>query len=272
MGNSIFDETMVEMKWPEVAKTVQSGAIVLFPTGVIEEHGPHMGLGVDIYMACMVCRLVRQELAKRGIQALIAPPFYWGINQVTASFPGSFSVKKDTLLQNIVDILACLARWGVSYTFNINWHDDLQHCKTVLEGIEKTRLETGLRAYGVISDMLAGRLGSAATASHVLVYKLPVEEAARPSSPDIHAGAGETGAMAAFYPDQVDLAAARTLKPTHLSPEEFKSWREGWSEAVRLTPLGYLGNPAAFDREEGRRFVTQLSLAIADVIEKRVNG
>lgn len=37
MGYSIFDETMVDMAWPEVEKASREGAIVLFPTGVIEE-------------------------------------------------------------------------------------------------------------------------------------------------------------------------------------------------------------------------------------------
>ena len=49
MGYSLFDETMVDMAWPEIEKAAQEGAIVLLPTGVIEEHGPHMGLAMDIY-------------------------------------------------------------------------------------------------------------------------------------------------------------------------------------------------------------------------------
>ncbi|KUO70269.1 MAG: hypothetical protein APF77_04340 [Clostridia bacterium BRH_c25] len=47
MGYSIFDETMVDMAWPQIEEAVKEGAIALFPTGVIEAHGPHMGLGVD---------------------------------------------------------------------------------------------------------------------------------------------------------------------------------------------------------------------------------
>ena len=57
MGYSLFDETMVDMAWPEIEKAAQEGAIVLLPTGVIEEHGPHMGLAVDIYLAYILCKL-----------------------------------------------------------------------------------------------------------------------------------------------------------------------------------------------------------------------
>lgn len=57
MGYSIFDETMVDMTWTDIEKVVQEGAIALLPTGVIEEHGPHMGLAVDIYIAYLLCKL-----------------------------------------------------------------------------------------------------------------------------------------------------------------------------------------------------------------------
>ncbi len=50
-GYSIFDETMVDMAWPQVERAAREAAIILFPIGVIEEHGPHMGLGVDTYLA-----------------------------------------------------------------------------------------------------------------------------------------------------------------------------------------------------------------------------
>jgi hypothetical protein len=75
-GYSIFDGTMVDMTYPEIEKAAQEKAIVLFPTGVIEEHGPHLPLGVDTYEAYIKAKLLKAELEKKGIRALIAPPFY----------------------------------------------------------------------------------------------------------------------------------------------------------------------------------------------------
>jgi len=57
MSYSIFDETMVDMPWPDVEKAIEQGAISLLPTGVIEEHGPHMSLGVDTYCSYLLCKL-----------------------------------------------------------------------------------------------------------------------------------------------------------------------------------------------------------------------
>ncbi len=50
------------MTWPQIEEAVKEGAIALLPTGVIEAHGPHMGLGVDAYGANIHCKLTRRCL------------------------------------------------------------------------------------------------------------------------------------------------------------------------------------------------------------------
>jgi creatinine amidohydrolase len=47
----VFKDTMVEMKWTDVQNYTDQGALVLLPLGVLEEHGPHLCLGTDIYTA-----------------------------------------------------------------------------------------------------------------------------------------------------------------------------------------------------------------------------
>ena len=118
-GYSIFQETMADMTWQEVEKAAKEGAIVLLPTAVIEEHGPHMGIGVDTYLAYQTCKLVRRELESRGVKALIVPPFYWGINRTTHVFPGTFTVRDKTMKAVLDDILFSLKSWGFTNVFNI---------------------------------------------------------------------------------------------------------------------------------------------------------
>lgn len=267
MSYSIFSSTMVDMAWPEIEKAVQNGAIVLLPTGVIEEHGPHMTLGVDTYLSYQACSNIKCQLDSFGIKALITPPFYWGMNNATGSFPGSFTVRKETMKALLYDILLSLKRWGVTYVFNINWHDDFQHCNALLEAIKEARIETGIRAYSVISDILGKRLGLTGKESHVLLYNFPFPEGTPPKYLDIHAGSGETGIMAHYFPKLVDKDVARTLTPTNLTMEEFAIWRLGWYDALKLTPSGYLGNPADFNIEEGKVYMETLSKVVAALIK-----
>ena len=134
-GYSIFHETMADMTWQEVEKAAKEGAIILLPTGVIEEHGPHMGCGVDTYLAYQTCKLARRELESRGIKTLIAPPFYWGINRTTHVFPGTFTVRPETMRALLEDILRSLKSWGFERVYNINWHYDGGHISTLFHRI-----------------------------------------------------------------------------------------------------------------------------------------
>ena len=60
----IFEETMAHMTYVEVEEADREGAIVLFPIGVIKEHGPHLPLAVDVYGSYLQSRAARSELEK----------------------------------------------------------------------------------------------------------------------------------------------------------------------------------------------------------------
>jgi creatinine amidohydrolase len=110
---NIFEDTMAHMTYVQVEEAARKGTIVIFPIGVIEEHGPHLPLAVDIYASYLQSREVKSELKKRGIESLIAPPFYWGINLATGAFGGSFTSKEETVILVLRDAMSCLKRWGL---------------------------------------------------------------------------------------------------------------------------------------------------------------
>lgn len=272
MGHSIFEDTMVDMTWLQVKKAAEEGAIVLLPTAVIEEHGPHMSLGVDTYLCYLVCKLTRCKLEARGIRTLIAPPYYWGINNCTGSFPGSFTVRKETMKAVLYDILASLKRWELTYVFNINWHGDEDHNLVILEAIKEARIGTGIRAYCVLDDFLARRLRLTGKEAHVIIGRSGSLSEAMPKYPEIHADAGETGMMVSYFPDQVNVEVAKTLKPTDLPFKELLVWIQGWSDAEKLTPSGYFGNPAGFNPEAGKMIIEGHAKSVANLIEAFIKG
>ena len=266
-GYSIFHETMVDMNWPDVESAAEQGAVILLPTAVIEEHGPHMSCGIDTYGAYLVCKLTRRELESRGIKTLIAPPFYWGINATTHVFPGTFTVRKETMKALLHDILSSLKSWGFNDIFNLNFHGDGQHCITILESIVDARETLGLNAYCVLSEMEIMRYGLSGSESFVVSRKSPPSDEQPQEFLDIHAGADETGIVAAFFPDQVDTDLARILEPTQITYNEIAQWL---TNARRVTPHGYLGDPAGFDTEAAREYLQADCKMIADSIEKQL--
>jgi creatinine amidohydrolase len=266
-GYSIFDETIVDMKWPQIEKAAREGAVILFPTGVIEEHGPHMGLGVDTYLAYLRCKLVRRKLESKGIKTIVAPPFYWGINNNTGAFPGSFTVRKETMKAVLYDTMASFRRWGFQYLFIINHHGDTEHNLTILDAVREARIDTGINAYYILSEFEAKvRYRLTGREPHVVLIPTPVTQD-RPQYLDVHAGTGETGMMVHYFPEQVDVELAKTLKPTNLTTQDLLEWDQSWNDARRITPLGYFGDPASFDPEVSHQRLESYVESVANLIE-----
>ena len=268
MGYSIFDDTMVDMTWPQIEEAVKEGAIALLPTGVIEAHGPHMGLGVDAYGAYIQCKLTRRCLEARGIKTLVVPPYYWGINNALGSFHGSFTVRKETMKNLLCDIFSSLNRWGVKNVFNINHHGDPEHNSAIFEAIQSSRSEIGINAYSILSDWDAKRFGFTSEEDFIILMEDSDEDEAGSDYIDIHAGAGETSMMLKYFPGSVDVELAKSLKPTNLTGEDLKEWRKGWDISRKVTPLGYVGNPAGYGSIDGS--MEKFAEHAAFLIEKRI--
>ncbi len=269
-GYSIFNETMADMTWQEIERAAEEGAIVLLPTAVVEEHGPHMGNGVDTYLAYQTCKLARRELESRGVRTLIAPPYFWGRNGTTHVFPGTFTVRDSTMKGLLKDTLASLKSWGFTEVFNINWHYDGTHLRTLLQAVISEAQDPDMNVYFVMPDYDVARFGFTGKESFLLVHKTPPEEEEPQDYLDLHAGAGETGVMAAHFPDQVDLEMARTLEPTRLTMQDAGAWVQ---DARKVTPLGYFGDPAAYNIEEMGEwhgaFCSGIAESIAGFLEAR---
>ena len=60
-GYSIFHGTMADMTFPEVMQAAADRAVVLWGLGVIEQHGPHLPLGTDVYMPSALLRRVQER-------------------------------------------------------------------------------------------------------------------------------------------------------------------------------------------------------------------
>ncbi len=146
---SIFTDTMVEMTWIEVKQSAADGAIILFPVGIIEAHGPHMDLSPDVYLAYLFCKYLKQTLAEKNIQSIIAPPYYWGISADLKKYPGTFSVRPETFKAMLVDIFTSLDSFGFKNVFICNSHGDPTHIKTIASSICEIQQDLDIKVYNL---------------------------------------------------------------------------------------------------------------------------
>ena len=218
---SIFEDTVVEMTWQQIQEGADRNAIVLLPVGIVEAHGPHLDLSADFYLSTLFCRFLKQELFEKGIEALIAPPLYWGIARDTAKYAGTFSERPETMRGLLCDILASLKSWGFTRVFVQNAHGDHQHIDMIKKAILEANQAQDFKAYFMWELDIE--------VEHDIAFPPMREDRV---SPDYHAGAIETGQMAAFFPEKVRGDVAKTLKPQDT-----------------FHPLAYYGDPASFDLE-----------------------
>jgi creatinine amidohydrolase len=271
-GINIFEETMAHMTYLQIEEAAREGRLVLFPTGVIEEHGPHLPLAVDVYGAYLQSRTVRSELEKMGIKVMIAPPFYWGINTATGAFGGSFTCREETVIAVLTDAMANLKKWGFDRVFFLNHHMDGSHVQALDKAIRKAREEFGIQAFWIVDQFMAKRLGFKGDEPHLLLHKTLMDIGTSSPYLNIHAETYETSFMLHYLPHLVNSGVLRTLKPTNLTIDDLLVWRKGGAEARKVTPQGYFGDPATANPEMGRKEIELYGRIAAEVIEDLLRG
>ena len=267
-GYSIFKDTMADMTFPELARAAQGRAVVLWGLGVIEQHGPHLPLGTDVYMPSELLRRVRKQLGEKGVESVIMPPFYWGVNQVSGLFPGSFVVRPETMIELMVDLIKSLKKDSFARLFCVSGHGDALHNRTIHAGIKRGADESGVKARFVGAPSFFKRLGIEADDPCILPTLSEVE---RPGKFfDVHAGKFETSSMWAVYPELVKDEMLPTLKSTDFVIDDLMEWRKGGEHALRKTPQGFLGDPAASDRAFGEQIMAGHAALVAETIASQV--
>ena len=269
-GTSVFAETLAEMTWYEAEAAAKSGASVLWAFGVIEEHGPHLPLGTDVYVPAAILRRVRAKLGEAGHPAVILPAYYWGINQVTGGFPGSIETRPSTMIALMEDVLTSLKSKGFSRVFCASGHGDALHNQTIFDGVVKARASSGVDAVALLNAPLAKRLGLDPASPALVAFDLPAPSGPPPKFFDVHAGNPETSAMLHLHPELVRTGVIPSLAPTDFGPDDLAEWRKGQEAARRKTPQGYLGDPASGEAARGRASFDGLTEAMTAGILRRV--
>mgnify|MGYP001362139858 CR=1 FL=1 len=106
-----------ELTWPEVELYLKTNDICIVPVGSTEQHGPAGPLGLDAYVAISLA----EDTAKQA-GVLTTPPLWFSDASHHMAFPGTISLRTETLMEVIKDIGRSLARHGFRKIIFINGH------------------------------------------------------------------------------------------------------------------------------------------------------
>ena len=267
---SVFAGTMADMTYVELDKAAHSGAVALWALGVIEEHGPHLPLATDVYVPTAQLLQMQRRLAQKKINSVIVPAYYWGVNQVTGSFPGSIDVRPEVMTELMTDVFRSLAKAGFRSVFCITGHYDAAHSRAIVDAVRRANRVSDIKAHYVVPRPLADRVGLKAGDAGFILVDFPAETV--PSHPDLHAGEAETSMLLSIAPGLARTEIIPSLKPTDLTPTDVTTWRRGYEDARKVTPLGYLGDPASANVASGSVRIERQAAAFADAIAASVSG
>ena len=107
------------LTWPEMNDAIARQPVVLLPTGSTEQHGPHLPLDVDLFLAESVCLEVGRRAPDR---TLVLPPIPYGLNLHHIDFPGTIHVEPEVFIAYCLNVTKSLAYHGFEKILLVNGH------------------------------------------------------------------------------------------------------------------------------------------------------
>ncbi len=105
-----------DMTWKEVEEKVREGATVVVPFGSQEQHGPQTPMGDFV-----VTERAAVAAAERT-GAVVAPVIPFGYSEYFKAYPGTISVRPETLTAVLEDYVDCLLGQGFERIVFFNGH------------------------------------------------------------------------------------------------------------------------------------------------------
>jgi creatinine amidohydrolase len=208
----------MDMTWTDLAEADTSRWIAVLPVAAVEQHGPHLPLGVDSYIAEAYLSHVH-ELLPADLPVSFLPVQKIGQSDEHIAYPGTLSVSAKTIIRTYTEIGESLHRAGLRKLVIVTSH-----------GGNVSAMDLVARDLRVRHRMLV-----VTAAWHRFGYP-PGTFGRAEQHHGIHAGDVETSLMLAGRGDTVRMdSAANAVAATVGMADDFK-----WLSAFRPVGFGWM--------------------------------
>ncbi|MDP2367324.1 creatininase family protein [Rhodoferax sp.] len=235
--------------------------IAVLPVAATEQHGPHLPLCVDTSLADGIVSAALGQLPPK-LPVLFLPTQAVGYSPEHARFPGTLTLKSETLIRLWTDIGESVAAAGVKKLVLFNAHGGQVSVMDIVARDLRARLDMlvySVNWFGLpLTDDDGQDLNALFTAAE---HRFGV-----------HAGEIETSMMLALQPDRVEMGRAQNFASK--SQERARtlailgngqSAKLAW-QAQDLNPTGAVGNAAAANAERGQRLIQAAARSLARLL------
>lgn len=240
MGKEFYN-AIKNMTRNEVKEAISNFPVAILPLGATEQHGPHLPLGVDIFLAESLAEKVS---SKTG--ALLLPSLPFGYSWVWRDIPGTISLQQNIIEEIIKDVGRSVNRYGIKMLVLINGHD-----------ANNASMKYAVRELSDELDMPV-----------IYLFYPDLQEAISINCESktwhgmIHAGEFETSLMLDVKPDLVDMTKA--LKEYPIKPNLYG---RSTISLGNLSESGIFGDAPKASKDKGQN----LTNFFADKMIKLVN-
>ncbi len=239
-----------ELTSPEFTATVEAcQGVCLVPMGVLEKHGDHLPLGIDVLHIMNVA-----ERAAAIEPAIIFPQYYFGQIHEARQWSGTIALKHDLLFALLENVCEEISRNGMKKIVLLNGHGGNESMLALF----LFRMLEQERDFTLYTIRLSHYMSPVLTS---LEWKAQMVSAF-----DEHGGEGETSTMMAINPDLVKMdalsAPGNPLKRLqHLPPGSTPAW---WYADY---PDHYAGDATHATPEKGEFLINAYSQKVAEHIK-----
>ncbi len=231
-----------ELTSREVRAKVNAKSVAIFPIGATEEHGPHLPLSTDSLQP----EYVANEVAKKLGNCYVLPMLKYGQCSSTRNFPGTISLRFESLQMVAEDIICELHRTGFRNVVVLSGHAGRLHMAAL-----RLAAEHALERHPKLKIMVLSDYDIAYAMKEI---EIPPE--------DGHAGMVETSRVMAIRPDLVKGKA----KPCH---PKFPKYRV-MHDSEKYFPDGVMGDPQLANTKFGRKANKIIVDELAEIIREMV--
>ena len=233
------------MTWEEVASAVQSGVqTALLPIGATEQHGPHLGCGMDTAIAHTLCHDVAKEA-----DVILLPTLPYGCSiGHSKRWPGTMALSPKTLIDVITDLGDWVVSAGIRRLLIVNGHvtnDAPLRCALEILRAKHDGFMVGIVPTAQVSPR--------------------VRQAHFADAEDWHANDAETALMMHLHPEIV--------RPEKLTAADDPDRTDGcvFSHPVNRTSTnGVTGTPSAASAEKGEMLYQYMREDLTALIRKAI--
>jgi creatinine amidohydrolase len=233
-----------QLTWPEAREAAQATQAVIVPVGAVEQHGPHLPLGVDSYIGEAVA------LAVSALTSVpVVPTLSYGVSASHGDFAGTIALRPETMISLTEDVIESLYERGVRQFVLLNGH--IWNNGSLDVSAEKLRVrhrDARVRALGYVTMYPGSEVDGHVRYGRALM----------------HANYFETSVMLYLYPELVRMERATS----HRDVDSFWDYRMDQVSETGVWGRDVAEANAAHGKSEFERCVITTARAVAAAIRE----